>query len=239
MKTFAQLKQEARGQLQGNFGTAIGAMIFASLLVWALFLPFSILLDAESSLMDYILYHTADILITILSSLLTVGLSYIGIQFAKGEKARIRDIFHFVRRPNRIILAYLAIMGIGLICMLPVGILATVLLVTLDMASIPVLVLLLLLTALLVLLVLLRYSFVSLLMADYDDMGVREALKTSARLMQGNKLRFVGLSLSFLGWFLLGFLSFGLGFLWIDVYYRQTGIAFYMEVKRVKNYGTL
>lgn len=68
------------------------------------------------------------------------------------------------------------------------------------------------------------------LLLDFTEMGAIESMKLSAKLMRGNKGRYFYLSLSFLGWFLLGALSCGIGYLWILPYASMTFTYFYMDV---------
>lgn len=49
--------------------------------------------------------------------------------------------------------------------------------------------------------------------------------------MKGRKLRYFLLQLSFIGWWLLGILTLGLGFLWIIPYMLQTNTQFYLNLK--------
>ena len=58
------------------------------------------------------------------------------------------------------------------------------------------------------------------------------ALGESVRLMRGNKLRYIYLSLSFTGVYVLTFLSFGIGYLWVLPYIYTTYILFYLDLKR-------
>ena len=57
-------------------------------------------------------------------------------------------------------------------------------------------------------------------------------LGESVRLMRGNKLRYIYLSLSFTGVYVLTFLSFGIGYLWALPYIYTTYILFYLDLKR-------
>lgn len=75
-----------------------------------------------------------------------------------------------------------------------------------------------------------RYAMSDYVLAENPDMTVGDALRESTRMMKGNKWRLFCLELSFIGWILLGCLSFGIGFIWIDPYMYQTEAAFYHEV---------
>jgi len=73
-------------------------------------------------------------------------------------------------------------------------------------------------------------SQVYYILAENEDMSVIEAMKESARIMKGNKFRLFILSLSFIGWFILGVITLGIGFLWITPYYTITATNFYKEI---------
>ena len=55
---------------------------------------------------------------------------------------------------------------------------------------------------------------------------VRQVFSESCRMMEGHRIEFLKLILSFAGYACLGVLSFGLGFLWVYPYVRQS-LAFY------------
>lgn len=72
-----------------------------------------------------------------------------------------------------------------------------------------------------------RYAMSDYVLAENPDGAVVDALRESARMMKGQKWHLFCLQLSFLGWMLLGLLSFGIGYLWINPYFYQSEAAFY------------
>jgi uncharacterized membrane protein len=68
------------------------------------------------------------------------------------------------------------------------------------------------------------------ILAENEDISAIEAIKESARIMKGNKFRLFKLGLSFIGWFILGMITLGIGFLWIMPYYTITLTNFYKEI---------
>jgi uncharacterized membrane protein len=50
-------------------------------------------------------------------------------------------------------------------------------------------------------------------------------------MMNGNKMRLFGLHLSFIGWWILGILCFGIGTLWVSAYVSMATAEFYEELK--------
>ncbi|MBM7642979.1 DUF975 family protein [Streptococcus loxodontisalivarius] len=57
-----------------------------------------------------------------------------------------------------------------------------------------------------------------------------EAITKSRRLMDGHKMELFIFDLSFIGWFILGSLAFGIGTLWVGVYYYAAKAEFYREL---------
>ncbi|MCL2293543.1 MAG: DUF975 family protein [Spirochaetes bacterium] len=76
------------------------------------------------------------------------------------------------------------------------------------------------------------YSMVFNILYDNPEMKPLEALKKSQTMMKGYKLKYFLLSLSFIGWFLLGLLTLGIGWLWITPYAYLSFANFYENLKR-------
>ena len=76
------------------------------------------------------------------------------------------------------------------------------------------------------------YSYaLSLYICSRDNnIGAEEAITLSRKVMQGNKLKLFYLQLSFIGWFLLCLLTFGVGFIFLSVYYKATETAFLKDL---------
>ena len=53
-------------------------------------------------------------------------------------------------------------------------------------------------------------------------------------MMDGEKMNLFVLWLSFLGWFILGIVTLGIGFIWITPYYNAAKTAFYEDLKARK-----
>ena len=81
-----------------------------------------------------------------------------------------------------------------------------------------------------IILITLNYALVFFLILDYPDASAIELLRRSRMLMKGNKGRYFYMILSFIGLFLLGILTCGIGMLWIVPYTRMTFTGFYRNV---------
>lgn len=74
------------------------------------------------------------------------------------------------------------------------------------------------------------YSLVWCIIADNPEIGAMEALRKSKMMMMGNKMKLFYLSCKFLGWILLGCITFGIGFLWIGPYIGASFAHFYQDI---------
>lgn len=77
----------------------------------------------------------------------------------------------------------------------------------------------------------LAYSLVPFVIHDNPQLSPFEAMRQSRVMMRGHKAQLFLLYFSFIGWILLGCLSFGLAFFWIQPYICATVAAFYEDVK--------
>lgn len=79
-----------------------------------------------------------------------------------------------------------------------------------------------------------RYLLTGYIIAENPQIKVKDALRRSAELMKGNKWRAFCLNLSFIGWFLLGMLTFGIAMLWVSPYVSAAQASFYRELSGSK-----
>lgn len=74
------------------------------------------------------------------------------------------------------------------------------------------------------------FSMAFYIINDHPEMTAMEALRESRRLMNGHKMQYFILNLSFIGWMLLGSLCFGVGTLWASAYMSTANAVFYEEL---------
>ena len=67
-----------------------------------------------------------------------------------------------------------------------------------------------------------EYNFATFFTAEFPELGIRKALRHSITIAKGHRWDIFVLELSFIGWFLAGFISFGIGFFWVLPYYYMT-----------------
>ncbi len=62
------------------------------------------------------------------------------------------------------------------------------------------------------------------------EYSINQAITESRRMMDGHKMEYFILCLSFIGWFILSCITLGIGFLWLIPYFYTTSAAFYEEI---------
>ena len=77
------------------------------------------------------------------------------------------------------------------------------------------------------------YRMVPYLISDYPDLSATEAMKISREMMRGYKWKLFLLDFSFIGWWILTFITLGLG-VFLLVPYTQTATAVFYEDLKAK-----
>lgn len=145
-----------------------------------------------------------DSLLGILMMPLGIGTTAFFISLIENENFEAKDLFKyyhdFVKIIGVTILMGLIIM-LGYICFIIPGIILT-----------------------------LSYSLVPIILIKKPELGIVETLKYSREKMQGHKLDTFVLGLSFIGWAILGTLTFGILYIWLYPYMQLTFTKFYLNI---------
>ena len=145
-----------------------------------------------------------DSLLGILMMPLGIGTTAFFISLIENENFEAKDLFKyyhdFVKIIGVTILMGLIIM-LGYICFIIPGIILT-----------------------------LSYSLVPIILIKKPELGIVETLKYSREKMQGHKLDAFVLGLSFIGWAILGTLTFGILYIWLYPYMQLTFTKFYLNI---------
>ncbi len=75
------------------------------------------------------------------------------------------------------------------------------------------------------------YSQFYYILAEDKNIDLREALKKSKDMMDGNKMKYFKLQLRFIGWAFLCILTLGIGIIWLAPWIQVTLAKFYEDVK--------
>ena len=75
------------------------------------------------------------------------------------------------------------------------------------------------------------YSMTFFILAENPNIKAADALRLSKQMMYGHKTQYFMLMLSFIGWFLLSILTFGIGLLFLYSYITMASTIFYQQIK--------
>lgn len=76
------------------------------------------------------------------------------------------------------------------------------------------------------------YSMTAYIMIDHPEYSAYEAIMASRDMMRGHKWRLFCLHISFIGWYILSALTWGIGLLWLNPYIEASNAAFYRELSQ-------
>ena len=82
------------------------------------------------------------------------------------------------------------------------------------------------------------YSMAFYIYAENPEIGALDAIKKSQEMMEGRKMDFFVLQLSFFGWILLGYVTFFLSYIHTAPYIYTTCANFYYAIKPTSNTAT-
>jgi len=136
-----------------------------------------------------------------------VGLAYFMVKFINDQEHNFKDLFYFSKD-------YIRIFLVNLLQTLFIFLWTLLLIVPGIIKAI-------------------GYALVPLLLADdkYKNLGYKDLLKKSEEMMNGHKMDYFTLSLSFIGWFLLIIPTFGFILIWLAPYYTTARMKFLNDLK--------
>ena len=226
-----EIKRISRDILNDRYGVPMGAFVLASVIPMAVELPFSMSSGNNPSTSQLVITLFAEIIITLISFLLSTGVSLVHLNMTRNQTFKATQIFApFRQRTECYFGAGVLLLLLFLAASLPLigGVLLFYYLGE-NITGIVILVCAILISVVLYALVLLNYNFVGLLLLDHPQFGVINCFRECRLMMKGNKGRLLYVLLSFIGWDLLIVCSLGLAALWISPYRNQTMVTFYLD----------
>lgn len=247
--TSAELKKRAKARLKGRYGMCVGTefIIYAVMSVFFLiYFMIALFMGVANAalftggsefgpgfiLMQIVVIFFSIILVAAMG-LLMPGILKLYYNISTEQNPGFSDLlFGLKNKPLKFLGLYLIQMLIGIVCAIPYLIVFVVAVITDYM---PVMIILLVLMYF----VLLAGAIISsiylsqsmYILIEATDKGVLQSVRESAEMMRGNKGRLFYIYLSFIGMVFLGYLSMGIGFLWILPYIHATFTEFYLELK--------
>lgn len=228
-KTSSELKCMAKGLLAGHYGLLIGAALLYGGGSLVITMILELVFQADHSF--NILYFICSLIVSLLSTIFTIGYEKMILEISRGHEARLGDLLYgFSHQPDRIILLTILLSLVSLACMLPGSLLlaagAIMKLIPLTLVGI----LALLAGTVFLFILSFGYSMVFLLYLDNPEKGVIQLMRESRTLMKGNKGRYFYLQISFIGLMLLSILTCFIGLFWLVPYMEMTSVLFYRNL---------
>ncbi|GAA0085566.1 DUF975 family protein [Clostridium sp. CTA-7] len=198
-----ELKSKAKEQLRGRWGVALITVFVANLIINSSITKETIDFFGEFSSSVSI---SINIISLLFGGVISVGLSKFLLNFiTNNEEPQFKDLFSNFN-------IYFKTLGLYILMMLAIGI-ATLFLIIPGI------------------IVALMFSQAFYILAEDPSKGIFECLEESSNIMSGHKWDFFVLELSFIGWWLLAILTFGIAGLWISPYQNLTEANFYLSLK--------
>lgn len=259
VKSISYYKSKARDQLLGNYGMAIGSfvIIFAcfyaiSSLLMGAYASSGLISSAISagdsaitavspivafstvaSVKDFIINTLLGFVSGAFYAILMAGFYYVMFEISKGNKPQVSDVFYgFKNHPDKIIIIYLIIEAIDLVALLPSTIVSFGTIGTdgINGKTFLLYIILLVVGYVVVIYVSVTFAFAYICYLTNTEATPIECLKESARLIKGNKLRYIYIVLSLIGFYILGVFSFGIGMLYVIAYQTMIVINMYKDL---------
>ena len=254
MKTSAKktiLKNSAKSLLAGKYSACLMALLFFAMISFLLN-RFSINLTkivclnligtfqvSENGMFVMILSYAIPFFMSVIAGVLQFGLCLFFLNVATGRHFYSSDVLYgFVHDFKKSLSISFAYTLLSFLCLLPSDVLLDAYQgsLLLNSTEIGALVLLQILTFLLYLPISLSLSQIYFLALDYPELSAKETLLLSMKIMKGKKKQLFLIQLSFLPLYLLGALSFGVGFLWIIPYQRMTLTLYYLDIMKPQDH---
>ncbi len=75
------------------------------------------------------------------------------------------------------------------------------------------------------------YSQAFYIALEHPEYDANTCITESRKMMNGRKWRYFCLQLSFIGWYIVGLLCFGIGAMWVEAYRQAANAEFYEDIK--------
>lgn len=234
MLTISEYKSGARATLLGNYSVCIAAILLGEVISAVASMLF---LNPGRGSFGSLIYLVSSLILLLLTGILHAGYKSMYLHISRKEEASVTDIFYcFKNHADRALFLLLSLIAVNLVCSLPFLLLlhfisgmqiTSDLSIMIPLANPGRTLLIAAAWGCFLLFVNVRFAPVFYLFADDPYQNTVFYLSESQRLMQGSKLRFLKLQLSFLGYALLCVLTFGIGLLWLIPYIHVTNAGFY------------
>lgn len=229
--TSPQLKASAKARLEPVSSIALSGT--AILLGFSLALNIPVLAipsGTDFSWLD-ILSFVLKFVVSSAIGVLNAGYQYMFLKLYCGRPISADDVFFALRNRTKTAVKLSVIMSaISSLAMLPFTIFTARYAVSLDTMDLSIAFFCLTPALIFTTIIDLIYSQIYYLMLDFPDYTVKELFHRSRLLMRGHKGRLFYITVSFIPLCLFGFVTCGIGFLWIKPYMQAVTTEFYLDL---------
>jgi len=249
-KSSAELKSLAKEQLLGNYSSiSSGLLIILSIFFVIFMIIFGVMSTTlmtatlitsggmpASSTFTMIIYFLVLFIVMILFYTMEIGLVVMALKISRGEKTDLKDIFFcFIHHPDKVIIIYLITFFMSLFASAPAIIVDLIYASKLGTGyyASPYFLLycvLYIFSQVITVMISLTFGLSYFFYADDPLLSSIECMRLSRTSMNGNKGRLFYISLSFIGWYLLIFLSCGIASFWVLPYALTVIANFYRDI---------
>lgn len=231
MEKIRTYKQRAKASLKNNWDKAIMVMLIISAIEIGIILVQTLLFKDSPILgMSFQLLASIILLIPLIWAMNGILLSV-----TRGEEIKIGHIWcayhngNFGRVLSISVVFILLSICISIVAAIPAIVILLLSGIELTSFSSRLIIIAFVIVALIIAYV--YWSMTYFIMWDDARMKSMRAIKASARMVKGHFWRYLGLYLSFIGWYILGLISLGIGLLWIAPYLYTAQAHFYEDLK--------
>lgn len=219
-----ELKEKAKGIAFGNLGKIwLGLFVF-------------ILITAIASGIGEAFFPNAKAMPYIFGALvawLTLGHNQYILSIIRGLEFTIKDMLMYGEYILDGIVLYFGIMITAILIMSGFIIVGGIIAVIIWPISYPISIFILVIAALSASIMVTRIAMINYIKADEPTKNVMDALKQSNEMMKGHINEFLMLNLSFIGWWLLSMITFGIALIWTVPYIAVANAIYYDELKKL------
>ena len=227
-------KRYAKDSLNGNWGVSMAGML-AVAAVSFIGSIMSVELFPGNTIFSLVLGQIFSFIFSLIAIVFRAGYNYMLLNEARGKEFSLGNILYlFHNQPDRVLIAGFAVSILDMIAQIPFYYVVYMTdqgnTLEQQVAWVQMAMAMFLLSLVLNVILTVPFVLAFYLLTDDPEMGGMEALKTSARLMKGNILKYWLMMLSFVPLLILSVFTMYIGLLWLLPYMYMTETVFYMDI---------
>ena len=232
LKKNSEIKASAREYLLGNYVKVISVQFLFLFFSWGISTACSTIPGTGIGVI--ILTGALTFFSYVLIQVLLFGLSRMYLKLCCRMSYGMSDLFGGLR-DNRVVLSALLLATLQFAFTFPADVLALLSLRDSDPTLASISLMFRLAGMLIYYISWLPFSQLYYVLLDLPDKGVNDCIKMSFWLMKGQKLKLVGIQLSFIPLILLSILTVGLGMIWVTPYMNASYACFHLNLTAAKS----